>query len=65
VIVSYNKREEVGDMAFIGPFQMFVELRTPEGARVQLFSSSTSRRRHEELLHAIRTMRMELRELHQ
>ena len=57
-IVSYNKLEEVGDMAYIGPYQIFAELRSPEGVVVQVATSATTHLRHEELLRAIRTVRI-------
>ena len=61
VIVSYNKLEEVGDLAYIGPFQIFAELRTPEGGVIQVETSATTRHRHEELLRAVRTIRIGLK----
>jgi len=56
-VVAYNKREWVGDMAFIGPFQVFAEYRAQSGARIQFSGSSESRARFEQLKMAAYTIR--------
>jgi hypothetical protein len=55
-IVSYNKREEVGDMAYIGPFQVFAEYRSARGTVIHFAGFSKSRSAFEQLLAAVRTL---------
>jgi len=57
-IVSYNLRESVGDMAFVGPFQSYAALELSKGYRVLLYGMTDDRRVLNELLAAIRTVRV-------
>jgi len=57
-VVVYNKREEVGDMAFIGPFQVFAEYRTRSGVVIKFYGSSESREGFEQLQAAAYTIRV-------
>jgi hypothetical protein len=55
-VVSYHKLEEVGDMAYIGPFQIFAEYRPAYGAVIHFAGFSESRVAFEQLLAATRTL---------
>jgi hypothetical protein len=57
VIVLYNRRDEVGDMAYVGPFQLHAQLKWPDGAEVNVYGMAESRPRFLELLAAVRTIR--------
>jgi hypothetical protein len=56
-IVSYNLREDVGDLAFVGPLQFYARIELPHGAKVLIYGQSEDRKIHNEMLAAIRTVR--------
>lgn len=56
-VVSYNKREAAGDMAFAGPFQVFAAYRSRRGV-VQLYAMCATRDAFEQLLAAAHTLRL-------
>ncbi len=57
VIVSYNHLDEVGDMAYLGPFQVYAQLRPRTGAVIELYGSTSDRTRFDQLLASVRTVR--------
>jgi len=57
-IVSFNRREEVGDMAYIGPHQGFADIVTPSGTVVRAFYSAPTRKDAADLVIALRTIRI-------
>lgn len=57
-VVAYNKREDVGDLAFVGPFQVFAEYRAGSGVLIQVAGSSQSREGFEQLRAAAYTLRV-------
>ncbi len=57
-IVSYNLREDVGDLAFIGPFQIYARIELPNHERVLVYGSTEDRTFHNQLLAALRTIRV-------
>ena len=57
-VVAYNNREDIGDMAFIEPFQVFAEYRPRSGIRIQFAGSSVSRKGFEQLRAAAYTIRV-------
>ena len=58
-IVSFNRLEEVGDMAYIGPYQGFATFVTPGGTVVRAFYSAPTRKDAAALLAAFRTVRID------
>jgi len=60
-VASYNQREAVGDMAFIGPYQVFAIYHSPEQMAVHLYASTESRQVFAQLLAAVRTLRVHRR----
>lgn len=57
-VIAYNKRDEVGDMAYVGPYQVFAEYRTRSGVLIQFAGSSQSREGFEQLRAAAYTIRV-------
>ncbi len=57
-VVSYNLREDFGDLAFVGPLQAYARIDLPDGASVLVHVSTEDRRIHHQLLAAIRTIRV-------
>jgi len=55
-IVSYNRLEQFGE-AYAGPYQIHARLRWPDGVTVEMYGMASNRRRHLELLGALRTIR--------
>jgi hypothetical protein len=56
--VSYNRREEVGDLAFVGPLQFYAKIKLQNQSTVLINGMTEDRRIHNELLAAIRTVRV-------
>ena len=57
VIVSYNRTDDVGHTAYVGPFQVHAQLHWPDGSEVNVYGMADTRRRFLELLAAVRTIR--------
>jgi hypothetical protein len=56
-IVSYKRRDEVGDMAYVGPYQVHARLSWADGMRVEVYGMAEDRAQYVKLLAAIRTIR--------
>lgn len=55
-LVMFNKRQDVGDMAYIGPFLVRAEWRPAGGPILQAVASTQSRERWHDLVAAILTL---------
>ena len=56
--MSYNLREDVGDLAFVGPLQFYARIDLRNRGTVLIYGMTEDRRIHNELLAAIRTVRV-------